>query len=298
MGTAKPRNTTSLVGGCFQVEQHIADTMGAAHWHDDVELNLLLSGQMTYLINGRREQVEAGRLVLFWAAIPHRSIEVVPGSPLVCAYLPLADFLALAIDRETKQAVMQGRLLTSPLADDSDVALVRRWVRDWDTRNAARRQLVTDEAKLRVRRLSIDRALADPGPLERSPTLGSSRRSQMLHTEALIELINTHYSEPLSVPRLSRLANMHPSTAAAAFRSMMGTSINEYLIRYRLAQALHRLADTDDPILDIAFACGFGSASRFYDLFRQRLGDTPLKYRWKVQGRDPPNHLEAGSESP
>lgn len=288
-GSGEARDSFGLSGGSFLVERHIADTMGAAHWHDHVELNLLLSGQMTYMFNGRLERVDAGHLVLFWAAIPHRSIEVVPGSPLVCVYLPLADFLALPIDKETRQAVMQGRLLASSTADEGDAALASRWVREWETHDAARRQLVADEVKLRVRRLSLDRSAINLTRVERHPNLSPARRDRVSYAGALVELINARHAEPLSVPRLAALADIHPSTAASAFRSVMGISINEYLIRYRLAQALQRLADTDDPILDIAFACGFGSASRFYDLFRSRVGHAPLQFRRKVRrGADAP----------
>ena len=41
-----------LACGRFDIEQHIAEPMSAAHWHDHVELNLLLSGDMSYLFNG------------------------------------------------------------------------------------------------------------------------------------------------------------------------------------------------------------------------------------------------------
>ena len=72
----------TLARGDFLIERHIATAMPAAHWHDHVELNLLLEGEMTYLFNGRREEVEAGRLVLFWAAIPHQTITITITPPL------------------------------------------------------------------------------------------------------------------------------------------------------------------------------------------------------------------------
>ena len=112
-----------LMRGGFHVERHVADAMGAAHWHNHVEVNLLLDGHMTYLFNGRQARVEAGRLVLFWAAIPHRTIDVAVGVPLVCVYLPLMDFLALPIGREARQSVMGGAFLADPSPDPADVAL-------------------------------------------------------------------------------------------------------------------------------------------------------------------------------
>ena len=38
--------------------------------HNEIEINFLRSGTLTYLLGGRRTEVGAGRLVLFWAAAP------------------------------------------------------------------------------------------------------------------------------------------------------------------------------------------------------------------------------------
>lgn len=269
----------SLLDGRFFIERHIADSMGAAHWHSHVELNLLESGSMTYLFNGRRERVEAGRLVLFWAAIPHRTVEVVPGSPLICAYVPLANFLAQPLDAGFKRALMQGQLLTAAAPDEVDGAVARRWLADWDSGDVRHRQLVADEVMLRVRRFSL---AADMGEERAARNAGSRQPTERV--EALIELVHGHFAEPLSVTRLGQLAGIHPSTAETAFRRVLGISVNEYLLRYRLSQALHRLADSDETILDIAFACGFGSASRFYGVFKERTGTTPRQFRARMRG--------------
>jgi AraC-like DNA-binding protein len=265
-----------LTSGNFGIEQHIAKPMSAAHWHDHVELNLLLRGEMSYLFNGRQERVEAGHLVLFWAAIPHRTIEVESGSPLICIYLPLAEMLSLPIKREAKQAVMQGGFMVTAAADALDAAVASRWLEDWSRGSDAARRIVVEEVNLRVRRMLLSPLAARPKPRGGA---GAAGQSQVRRAEELIELINRHHAEPLSVGRLATMAGVHPSTAAAAFRSVLGISLNEYIIRYRLAQAMHRLADTTDPILDVAFASGFGSTSRFYDLFKRRTGRTPSQFR-------------------
>jgi AraC family transcriptional regulator, melibiose operon regulatory protein len=269
---------TSVTDGGFLIERHIADAMSAAHWHDHVEINLLLEGRMSYLFNGRQEQVEAGRLVLFWAAIPHRTVDVAPGAPLICIYLPLVDFLSLAIDRDVRQAVMQGRFLAAPRPGPEDVILLPRWVEEWQTGNAARRRLIADEAKLRIRRLVLDVLDAPQVTATQQP----AGQAAVRRAETLTELINAHYAEQLTLTHLANLAGIHPSTANKTFREILGISVNEYLTRYRLARAMQRLADTDDPILQIAFECGFGSSSRFYDLFKHRTGMTPKLFRASV----------------
>ncbi|MFE0018264.1 helix-turn-helix domain-containing protein [Mesorhizobium sp. NPDC059054] len=269
----------------FLIERHIADTMSTAHWHDHVEMNLLMEGRMTYLFNGRQEQVEAGKLVLFWAAIPHRTIDVTQNAPLVCVYLPLADFLSLPIDRSFRQDIMQGRFLTNPRASSVDVTLASQWMQEWEAGNATRRRLVIDEVRLRVRRLVLD-TLETPD-IESQAMIAAVDRAAVRRAEALMELIGAYHPGPLSLTELARLSGIHPSTANRTFREVLGVSVNEYLVRYRLAQAMQRLADTNDPILQIAYECGFGSSSRFYDLFKHRTGMTPKVFRNRTRARAP-----------
>lgn len=271
------REALIISQGEFLIERHIARAMNAAHWHDHIEINLLLDGQMTYLFNGRQEAVEAGRLVLFWAAIPHQTIAVTPDAPLVCLYLPLVDFLALSIDRETRQSILQGGFLAETRQQAANTILIPQWVDEWRGGDAARRQLVVDEVWLRVRRLILDFGGRNDA-LARKPhsmVAGPAAR----HAETLTDLINIHYARPLSMPALAKLAGIHASTANKVFRDVLGISMNEYLFRYRIARAMQRLADTDDPILQIAYDCGFGSSSRFYDLFKRRTGLTPRLFR-------------------
>lgn len=260
----------------FLIERHTADAMSAAHWHDHVEINLLLDGAMTYLFNGRQERVESGRLVLFWAAIPHQTILVTPEAPLICIYLPLVDFLALSIEKKARQSIMQGAFLVEPFSRETTSQVVSDWVEEWDRGDLVRRQLIAEEAKLRVRRLILDHADGRGFPVAGPATPVSPA---IRHSEVLTDLINRHFSEALSLELLGKRANVHPTTANRAFRDVLGISVMEYLTRYRLARAMQRLAETEDSILEIALDCGFGSSSRFYDIFKQRTGTTPRQFR-------------------
>src|SRR4051812_18695983 len=130
-----------LRASAFFAEHHIAEAMPEAHWHDHVELNLLLSGGMTYLFNGKRVPLAENQVYCFWAAIPHQVIAVEKpraGSAgdlatvdLVCVYVPFADFLALALPDGFKSEVMGGRIQTVPKLDAIDPLLFRRWATEW-----------------------------------------------------------------------------------------------------------------------------------------------------------------------
>lgn len=266
----------------FLIEQHVADTMRSAHWHDHIEINLLLEGSMTYLFNGRQEHVVAGRLVLFWAAIPHQTIFVTANSPLVCIYLPLVDFLALPIEATARQAILQGAFVHEPNPSLAASALGAQWEGEWNHGDQVRRQLVNDEVGLRVRRLILDHS---DGGFDRREATALAGGPGIRYTQILTELISTRYCEPLTLTSIAKLARVHPTTANRAFRDVLGISVMEYLTRFRLARAMQKLAETDDPILNVAHDCGFGSTARFYDIFRKRTDTTPRQFRIMTRSR-------------
>src|SRR4051812_21610490 len=144
-----------LRASAFFAEHHVAEAMPEAHWHDHVELNLLLSGGMTYLFNGRRVPLVGNQVYCFWAAIPHQVIAVERPEnggavDLVCVYVPFADFLALAIADGFKSAVMGGRILTTPKMDAIDPLLFRRWATEWQAVDDQHEPILRDEVRLRV----------------------------------------------------------------------------------------------------------------------------------------------------
>lgn len=266
----------------FLIERHVADTMHTAHWHDHIEINLLLDGSMTYLFNGRQEQVETGRLVLFWAAIPHRTIFVTPEAPLICIYLPLVDFLALPVDKASRQAIMQGAFMTQPARDKASAFVASQWHDEWQSGGEVRRRLVFDEVNLTVRRIILDQA----GGKGSTQKTGIPISPAVRHAQLLMDVITARFAEGLTLASLAKLAHLHPTTVNRAFREVLGISVMEYLTRYRLARAMQRLAETDDSIVEIAHDCGFGSNTRFYDIFKQRAGTTPRQFRLGARSAD------------
>lgn len=63
------------------------------------------------------------------------------------------------------------------------------------------------------------------------------------------------------------------------FKSMVGESPCDYLIKRRLTQAAHKLIYTDDRIIDIALEYNYGSQEAFTRAFKARFGVTPGEYR-------------------
>ena len=274
--------------GAFYAERHVPEPMGTAHWHDHIELNLLLAGSMTYLFNGTRIAVGENRVHLFWAAVPHQVIVVEAATSLVCVYLPFADFLALPVADSFKSSIMDGRFATIAAPDPIDPLLFQRWAAEWRDDTDLRQQILRDEVKLRVKRLSLDAVAPEVTPSGATPSevleAGPARLSNaggraIERVQAMTDHINAHFGEPIAVEAVATAGGLHPTNAMALFKRVLGMTIAQYVRRQRLSRSMMMLVDTDLSIAEIAYGCGYGSLSQFYEAFQRHCRTTPRQYR-------------------
>jgi AraC family transcriptional regulator len=95
----------------------------------------------------------------------------------------------------------------------------------------------------------------------------------------VIEYLHAHFLECPTVNHLSAVAGVHPAHFARAFRSTFKRSPATYVRQLRLEWAADALAQTDQPLVDIAAASGFADQSHFTRAFRRHVGRTPAAYR-------------------
>ena len=64
-----------------------------------------------------------------------------------------------------------------------------------------------------------------------------------------------------------------------SFQKYLGVSPTACLSAKRLNYAANLLLHSDQKVIDVAYAAGFQSLSRFYHLFKREFGVSPMQYR-------------------
>ena len=95
----------------FSCETWKPQAMSRADQHDEVELNYLTEGSLTYLMGGRRVLVPAQRLAVFWATVPHQIVEHEGESPYYVATIPFAWFLKWAIPSQLHTRILHWEMV-------------------------------------------------------------------------------------------------------------------------------------------------------------------------------------------
>ncbi len=95
----------------------------------------------------------------------------------------------------------------------------------------------------------------------------------------VVDFIQAHLGEDLSLDALARQAGYSPYHFARLFRQTTGESPHHFLLHQRVERARCLLQDTDMPLAQIASETGFASQSHLSLAFKRHFGFTPRAYR-------------------
>lgn len=107
----------------------------------------------------------------------------------------------------------------------------------------------------------------------------SVKAEQQDRIRTMLAFIHTHYKDKITVAQIADAAGISEREAMRSFRSSLNQSPIEYLIAYRLHEAKKLLRNSDLPITDICYQCGFSESSYFGKAFRKAYGITPREFR-------------------
>jgi AraC-like DNA-binding protein len=106
--------------------------------------------------------------------------------------------------------------------------------------------------------------------------------------------IRRHVAEPLSNPRLARVAGRSVRSLERLFRRQVQASPQQYLRRLRIRLACRAILDSRGTLTEIAAGLGFYDQSHFVREFRREVGLTPGAYRARYAGFSGPGRQPVG----
>lgn len=110
-----------------------------------------------------------------------------------------------------------------------------------------------------------------------------SRRSRMLEEfQELLDHIDTHYTEELSLEDAANMMHFSPSHFSKTFKKMMGMNYVTYVNMVRIEQAVRMLGEGQHRMIDIALECGFSNIRSFNRVFKEITGYTPTEFSSQV----------------
>ncbi len=248
------------------------------HHHDFYELYFLLAGDVTYTIESRQYHLMPGDMLL----ISPRELHQICIRPEMSSYeryvlwvdpqllsqysTPLSD-----LTRNLNPAKPNRSNLLRMKPEDS-ARLQQLFQQLWQVAEADSYGSDLLRSSLLIQLLVTINQLADrTGDAFQEATRSSQAVSQV------VDYINQHYSEPLSLDSLAELVYVSKYHLSHEFNRQVGTSVYRYIQKKRLLIARQLLAQGSKPN-EVYLGCGFGDYAGFYRAFKGEYGISPREY--------------------
>ena len=98
-----------------------------------------------------------------------------------------------------------------------------------------------------------------------------------------LALMHAEPGKPWRLDELARAAAMSRTSFAERFRTVAGVPPLTYLNRWRMQLAQRALRDGDVRVGSLASELGYASESAFSTAFKREVGESPLRYRYRVR---------------
>ncbi len=186
--------------------------------------------------------------------------------------LSLLAFFSLKLPASYKSRILHGVPLPLDQKYYCQASLLPRWREDLQAEDPGLTELVLDELCLLLRR--------NLGPhLSVTDHASDLCFSLNQHVLKALDFIQLNYTSPIGVPDVAEAVSLNKKFLMGQFKKALGITVLDYLTLRRIGHAQRLLLYGDDQVAQIAFACGFASVTRFYEVFSRHFGISPMQYR-------------------
>lgn len=113
----------------------------------------------------------------------------------------------------------------------------------------------------------------------RADEIERSARFTSRHYQRVLSYVQERLDQTISVDQLAAEVGMSPSHFSRVFKETLGSTPMQYVMAYRIEQAIKMMDEVERPLGEIALACGFADQAHFTRSFKQVIGQTPRAYR-------------------
>lgn len=99
----------------------------------------------------------------------------------------------------------------------------------------------------------------------------------------VIKFIQENYHSHISLDDVADIACLTKQSFCRYFKQKAQMNFSQYINNFRISKACELLLQSNLPITDIAYNCGYSSVAHFCKLFKEQTGLSPVSYRKKAR---------------
>lgn len=246
------------------------------HHHDFYECYLFLSGNVTYLIEGKTYSLKPGDIILINSTELHQPIIHNKDIPY--------ERIVLWIDKNFLKSLSSEATDLARCFEDSTKDNVIR--ADFETQQNVKgimNKLLSLEEYTGIGQDLLYKAYIVELVVFLNTLLFNNevkldvdiKKNNLI--EGIIQYINAHIDEKISIDELSEQFFLSKFHLLREFKKHSGTTIHKFIVQKKLILA-KELILKDIPIISVYEQCGFGDYSNFFRAFKNEYGITPKNF--------------------
>ncbi len=244
------------------------------HIHTEMEMILVLSGTKTFYINDEVILLNEGDIIFVNSNIPHKT-ETPKGSSSVL--LQFNTSIQSGSDSEYFWAENIGSIknyiytvFKRDSAINHDLAeCIQKICSEYSNKKRSYEYFIKAYIYELTAILYRNEILTDYGKWQQ----------RIMPVTDVLKYVDAHYSEHISLSKISGILNFHTSYFCRFFKNILGVSFIEYLNLIRLNKAKELMKQSQKNITEISYEVGFSSVSYFIKTFKKYNYCSPNRYR-------------------
>lgn len=255
------------------------------HWHPEIELTLILEGEIAYQANDSLYELKAGEGLFCNTNVLHSGHGLHTPD---CSYLSITFHprLLYGYNSSVMQTKYMNRILKSPALASIHLTPQIPWHKKILKKMEKIRKLeqahtTSLELQIQIALLEIWRRIFEHVELPEDDVLENDRDTERIRR--IMEYIQTHYAEKITLEDLADQIHLCKSESCRLFKRYMNESMFDYLLDYRVERSLEFLRQSGYDVTGVAGMVGFSNPGYFAKIFRRKMGCTPLEYRKKYK---------------
>ncbi len=251
------------------------------HWHEEWEYAVIIEEPCEFYVENHRIMLREGDGIFINAKALHSVSD-----HLSCSKFHSAVFHPRLIGGNTDSYFWQS-LVTPFAVNDSTRYIVLHHDITWEQNvmshfmNAWQAVVNEPDNYQNITRFELSSAfhlLIKHADFHES-SLSSQELANAHRIRIMLEYIETHYSEDLTVDKLAETISASESVVLRCFQQMLHISPIRYVKHLRIKKAADLLLTTNKSAKEIAMICGFNDISYFTRTFKETYQMTPGQYR-------------------
>lgn len=251
------------------------------HWHPEIELTLVMEGDISYQVNDSLYRLKAGEGLFCNTNVLHSGHELEAED---CSYLSITFHPRLLYGYSS--SVMQNKYMNHILKSPSLASIRFSPEVEWQRRVLELIELIRQiraeepasmELQIQILLLQIWQQIYEHVEQEELPRNVNGRDTERIRQ--IMEYIQIHYTEKITLEDLADQIHLCRSESCRLFKRYMNQSMFDYLLDYRIDRSLELLRQAELDVTQISGQVGFANPGYYSRIFKRKMGCTPLEYR-------------------